>query len=270
MSTDQGLEGTIISVETVTQPVTTKQTALEAFTTSPNLPENISEHAKNVLQGMSMEDIAKFAPKVTEWDKGVAEKFRDYNEKLKAFDGLDVNEAKEAIQFNNLMLNNPAEAIKRLQNLLDDSANINVDEELVDDNDIYNQLPDSIKSKLDKVDALEQRLTNLAEKEQARQDKKDLDFYNAELNALATKHGEFDKDVITRLIASGADPEESVISWHSAIELAVQSKLKQSESAPSVIGGKSDVETVHVNNVVDMSKKDVKALMQNLLNSAKS
>ena len=105
-----------------------------------SIPAGVSEYAANILKGMSPDDIARFAPKLAEWDAGVTERFNKIHEEYKPFKGLNPSEVTEALQLDALIKQNPAQALEYLQSMITPSETVEEDQELTSDEELYNSL----------------------------------------------------------------------------------------------------------------------------------
>lgn len=243
------------------------------------LTEGLSEHAKAHLKGMDPADVAKFAPKLTEWDKNANARIAKEIEKTKAYEGLDPQEARDALELQKLIFSNPKEALARIQAMAD---NVEYQEPAtqtpVEDDEEFDidSLPKSIKDRLlkaDKIDDLENAVKHiLGEKQQIlekQQRDKDWSELSSKLDALEARPdiGKFDRNWVLKAIAVGDDPEDAAKSFRALVDSAVEARLSAHNNAPTLLGGRTGSIAAEAGtvDVAKLGSKDTVKLVANLL-----
>lgn len=246
---------------------------------APEIPDDISDHAKNLLKGLDPEDIRKFAPKLTEWDKNANARIAKEIEKSRAYEGLDPQEARDALELQKLIFSNPKEALARIQAMADgiEYQEPQTQTPVEDDEEFdIDSLPKSIKDRLlkaDKIDDLENAVKHiLGEKQQIlekQQRDKDWSELSSKLDALEARPdiGKFDRNWILKAIAVGDDPEDAAKSFRALVDSAVEARLSAHNSAPTLLGGRtgSIAAEAGTTDVAKLGSKDTVKLVANLL-----
>ena len=196
-----------------------------------------SELASGFLKGLPPEDAAKLEPYIKQWDSGVSkmtEKIHaDYKTQLAAFEGIDPTDAQDAIELRALIQGNPSSAIDHIKQayldgtISEDTANTLLEEQATPES-IIDDLPDEIKDKLLLVPKMEAALKELlAEREAtkvATQEAKEVAEFHTILEDLKKEKGDYDRDTVLRLIASGMEPNEAVDKFHTLVQTAAQER----------------------------------------------
>lgn len=235
-----------------------------------------SELASGFLKGLPPEDAAKLEPYIKQWDSGVSkmtEKIHaDYKTQLAAFEGIDPADAQDAIELRTLIQGNPSSAIDHIKQayldgtISEDTANTLLEEQKPES--IIDELPPEIRDRLLKTDQLESAVKELLTEREAikaaQQEAKEIAEFHTVLETLKTEKGDYDRDTVLRLIASGMEPNEAVDKYHSLVQTAAQEKLKAHNAAPPVLGNGNipPVDNTPVHMLSDKDRK--KAVLQYL------
>ncbi len=227
----------------------------------------VSQYVANLLKDLPKEDQAKFAPYVKQWDASVNKRFDEKAAELKQYEGLDAQRAREALELERQIFENPTEALKLIQSRL---GNQEVEHTTDDEGeeDIYDSLPPTIKDKLDLVPQLQAALNELVgEKQRVAKENSAREIWdglNTELKGLGVDENHLGRDPILRMMATGMETEQAVNTWNSVISAAVEDRLKNHQNAPGVLGGKSVVPSQSL-DTTNMSSKDLRNFITSTL-----
>jgi hypothetical protein len=250
--------------EESTNNATSDKNPLQSFVDrQTSAPVEISPMVAGVLKGVPEHLLPTLAPFVEEWDKNYQTKTQAIKDQFKDFEGLNAAEAREALEFQKLVLENPAEAIRLLSE--DTSDNLSED----DEDDIIKQLPVELQERFAKLDKLEQIVQLVAQAEIDRKNsviqEENLKEYVSTLEALEKTYGKFDRQYVNLMVSNGTEPEDAVKSFLKLANDIAAERLQEHNVAPSILGGKGDSPVTGTVDVKDLSSSERKSLVTKML-----
>lgn len=233
---------------------------------APSEDYTFSGFGQSVYEKVPEELRPQVASYLKEFDVNFTKYAQETQGKLKPYQALgDVEELQVARQTYDALINQPETIYEYL-------VSIGVGKK--EAQQIANQAPGQstepeiapeYKAMMEKMADMEKVISAFGAKFQqqqaAEQEARDRAMFNSMLDDLQKVHGEFDRTLVTRLIAGGADPEEAVQTLKSLGQSAINQSAKK---PPTVLSGSGAVPRPP-ENLKSMSDKDVSSFLANAL-----
>jgi hypothetical protein len=232
---------------------------------------------RQILNSIPEEYHDAVIPTLQRWDSGVSRRFQRIHDEYAPYKELgefEPDSIKEAMNVYQALTTDPAatwEAIGRVYGLspqqVSQAASQDEDFDLDD-------LPASIRERLDRIDNHDQTLNYLAQQLQQQQ------AYNEEaaedealeeyLNELREDYGDFDEDYVVGLIAAGMDGEDAVGRFQALLEdiasnIEFEGKDDKNPNYPQVMGSGGGVPDMPQVDTSRMSDQDTRSLVAEIL-----
>jgi hypothetical protein len=225
---------------------------------------------QEILSAIPEELHSAVIPTLQKWDAGVSRSFQKIHDDYapyKQFEDYDPSDISEALGVYRSLVTDPAstwEAIGRVYELSPQQSQAMSEQ----DNDYLDNLPDSVKEKLSKIDMHDQVLEYVSQQMLDRQASDEEAQEDAALDEilydLREAYGDYDEDYVVGLIASGVDPEDAVGRFQQFTSQYAPQKQQQSyeysNSAPRVMssgGGIPNTGSVDVNKLSNQDTQDL-------------
>lgn len=113
----------------------------------------------------------------------------------------------------------------------------------------------------------ETMLNERREREEAIQFQQEEQEYEALMENLQGKYGDFDTAYVNSLLAQGIDPDAAVQHWQSTVEQYAQRRLAPNQNAPIVMGSGGGTPSIQ-RDTENLSSKETRALVEQMLRAA--
>lgn len=220
----------------------------------------LSEFAQGILNSIDEPDRPTVAKYLSTWDKGVQNKFTEYQEKLKPYTDLgSIEEIQETLQWISLLNEDPIKFHNDLGQMIKDAGLLKVDPNLPPENppvgkdmpawaaDLPAELYELMTKQQDTINSLTSKLSAIDEEKENNRKLAEFDNY---LTSLHNEHGEFDHDYVMTKMAGGLTVEDAIQAFNdligknkipSNVQTPIPTPPKIITGAAAVVQGKEDL-----------------------------
>ena len=179
------------------------------------------------------EVVAKY---IKDWDAGVTKRFQEINEKYAPYKEVEPETFQQAVQLYEMATTDPMQLYTALQQWVkDNEMEIEVDDGTdsgVEELDPTAKELKQLKAEMAELKAF--REENTRKSEEAEQ----LAALDKTMQALHTKHGDFDDEAVLLRMRRGMKPEDAVKDYNSWLDEKISSRTKKPSAAYPVLDGK--------------------------------
>ena len=208
-----------------------------------------NQFSNDFLNGIPEQDREIVGKYVSQWDKGVQERFNTINTQWAPYKDLgDIEDLKRAIQVSQAINDDPIAFYNEFTKILDQLKQeglLDMEDNVIPNTGVPSVAPtqtgvdsNPYEAKIAELEAsLAKMNENFTNSQKAAQDKEEMQRLDNLMKDLHTKHGAFDDDYFLLQLQRGKSPEEAIKAWQDTIENAVSSRNRPNPPKIPMGGG---------------------------------
>lgn len=232
--------------------------------------------AGDFLKGVPDEHRPILEPYVKKWDAGVTRRFQEQADQFRPYKdlGIEPDVLPQVANLYNMLQENPEQVYQLLKEEFEQEQQQGGGQQqnFQQQTETLQGLPPEFQQFLNpfqqKLDKQEEVLRSIAQvlveerttKQQAEEERQ-LEEY---MGNLKTEFGDFDEEYVLQKIAAGMNGDQAVKSFRDMIQKQTNQAFEANNNAPALLSGGGTV-PAEQQSVTDLSSKDTKALVSNLL-----
>lgn len=215
---------------------------------SGEVESGLSGFARDYLGKVPEEHRPIVQQHLQEWDKNFTKYSQQVQGKLKAYEGLgaDPETLQNSLQLYNTMLHRPEDVYEALVNAgygpkqAQAMTNQVMEEQEQGQGQQENSVPPHLQQQFQKYEqALNTIARHLQQQEEAKRQESELREFDTLMNNLEKKYQGMDRDLVTRMIATGMEPEQAAQRYMQMVQGVVNENARP--KPPTVLGSGSAV-----------------------------